>query len=354
MTRPYGLLRAGFPYLRTIGEFTNTSWPLDIAFGKEGRLYVLVSGGSGPVSILNLDDEDLGSFGAPGFGLRLPSYKCNMGNEDRPVQEGALLGQAQIAVDQNELVYVSDEATDRVTVYDRHGEYIRSWGERGSGDGQMDHPTGMAFDVEDNLYVVDSMNHRVLKFTRDGRPLDKWGSHGRSPGQFDTPWGIHIDEPGFIYIADWRNDRIQKFTAEMDFVWEFGVSGSQDGELNRPSGVAVDSDGDLYVCDWGNNRVQLFDPSGRFVQKFTGDATLSKSILRRMFTRNALYRRHRESGSLEMEKMFGRPRSVRIDREGHMFVPDYECMRIQVYKKEAYPLTEEQIVPPLRSPVLTV
>ena len=39
MTRPYGLLRAGFPYLRTIGEFTNTSWPLDIAFGKEGRLY---------------------------------------------------------------------------------------------------------------------------------------------------------------------------------------------------------------------------------------------------------------------------------------------------------------------------
>ncbi len=353
MTRPYALLRAGFPYLKTIGEFTTTSWPLDIAFGKEGRLYVLVSGGSGPVSILNMEDEDLGSFGAPGFGLRQPSYKCKMGN-DWPVQEGALLRQAHIAVDQDELVYVSDEATDRITVYNRHGEYISSWGERGAGDGQMDHPTGLAFDADDNLYVVDSMNHRVQKFAKDGTFLGKWGSYGRDPGRFDTPWGIHVDEIGLVYVADWRNDRIQKLTSDGDFVWEFGVSGSRDGELDRPSGVAVDADGDIYVCDWGNNRVQLFDPSGRFIQKFTGDATLSKSTLRRMFTRNALYRRHRESGSLDMEKMFGRPRSVRVDREGHMFVPDYECMRIQVYKKEAYPLTAEDIAPPLRSPVLTV
>ena len=103
-----------------------------------------------------------------------------------------------------------------------------------------------------------------------------------------------------------------------------------------------------------NNRVQLFDPSGRFVQKFMGDATLSKSTLSRMFTRNARYRRYRESGSLEMEKMFGRPRSVRVDDDGHMLVPDYECMRIQVYEKEAYPLAEDQIAPPLRSPLLTV
>ena len=91
MPRPYALLRASFPHVTSVGGFINTSMPRDIAIGKEGRLYALCTGNAGPIAILNLEDEDLGSFGAPGFGFRLPSYKCNQKNRDWPVQDGALL-----------------------------------------------------------------------------------------------------------------------------------------------------------------------------------------------------------------------------------------------------------------------
>ena len=43
MPRPYALLRAGFPYLKTVGMRRNVNHPVDIALGKEGRIYCLCS-----------------------------------------------------------------------------------------------------------------------------------------------------------------------------------------------------------------------------------------------------------------------------------------------------------------------
>ena len=44
--------------------------------------------------------------------------------------------------------------------------------------------------------------------------------------------------------------------------------------------------------------------------------------------------------------------SVRVDEQGHMYIPDYGSHRVQVYKKEAYALDETQIAPVPRSPSL--
>lgn len=41
MGRPYGLLRTGFPFYKTLGMRLLTNFPIDIALGKEGCLYIL-------------------------------------------------------------------------------------------------------------------------------------------------------------------------------------------------------------------------------------------------------------------------------------------------------------------------
>ena len=117
----------------------------------------------------------------------------------------------------------------------------------------------------------------------------------------------------------------------------FGTPGHEDGELYRPSGVAVDAHGDIYVCDWGNNRVQLF-AAGRTPSSRSSSATrpCRGPTLKGCSRRTAKLRRMRETAAYEPEKFFARPRSVRVDQHGHMFVPDYEHYRIQIYKKEAY------------------
>ena len=336
MTRPYALLRAGFPYLTTLGMRRFTWFPVDIGFGSEGRLYSLNrGGGENIVSIwrFNWDDEDHGKIGAFGTG------------------NGQFKSPVNLILDREENLYVSDEALHRIVILDREGNSLGQWGEFGDGDGQLNRPSGIAFDADDNMYVADTLNHRVQQFTKDGRFLSTWGTFGDGEGHLNMPWGVTVDELGDVYVADWRNDRIQKFSHDGRFVFAFGSTGEGDGQFNRPSGVAVDLDGDIYVADWGNHRVQQFDSNGRYVDKFIGDATISK-IGRNYLMANQMSLRQREMVSQEPQKRLRAPQSVRVDTEGRMFIPDFGRHRVQIYKKEAYPLQPDQIWPVPRSPSL--
>ena len=208
MGKAYALLRAGFPYVKTLGMRRMTSNPIDLALGREGRLYVLCRGAlATEIRRYTWDDEDLGTIGGPG------------------TTDGKFLWPGAILADEEENLYVSDEGCHRISLFSRDGTFLGKWGEQGSGPGQLNRPSGLAFDPEGNIYVVDTMNHRVQKFTRDGKFLLQWGKGGTGQGEFNMPWGIAVDDDGEVYVADWRNDRIQKFSADGTFqlhVWHFG------------------------------------------------------------------------------------------------------------------------------------
>ena len=350
MPKPHALLRAGFPYLKTIGRKGITNHPTAIAFGKEGRIYSLTWGA---IKVTNENEEDLGDIGIR-WTDRDPIPDTSV------IDEGILVWPLGIAVDSQENIYVSDEGIHRISVWNSEGDFLRKWGELGSGDGQLDRPAGIAFSLDEDLYVVDSMNHRVQKFTNEGDFLMTWGSFGDAEGEFNMPWGVAVDADGDVYISDWRNDRIQKFTSDGEFIFSFGKSGTGDGQLDRPMGIALDGDYDIYVVDRcgveptraGHNRVQLFSPEGRYVQKFMGDATMSDSERDLIWTRKRLLRL-REMTDMEDAKRFRHIISVTVDDQGRMFVPDWNAYRIQVYQKESYQLEEGDLAPALRAPTLS-
>ena len=66
---------------------------------------------------------------------------------------------------------------------------------------------------------------------------------------------------------------------------------------------------------------------------------------------NAMPNRLREMGRIEQEKYLRRPRSVRIDDEFRLFVPDYERYRIQIYQKDFIALDPTQIASVPRKPL---
>ena len=340
MARPHALLRAGFPFVKTLGMRRCTNFPVDVAFGAEGRVYVLLRNEPEREVLIRIwrfeDHETLPDLEAIG------GYGQGDGQFHWPVA---------LITDRDENLFVSDEWLHRISSFSKDGEFLGHWGEHGDGDGQLNRPSGIAFDADENMYVVDTMNHRIQKFTKDGKFLTKWGRFGDGEGEFNTPWGIAVDELGDVYVGDWRNDRIQRFTGDGEFVFAIGKTGSREGEFNRPAGIAVDSDGDIYVADCGNNRVQLFDQTGRYVQVFLGDATLSR-VARSYMYGNAYPNRLREMANLDREKRFRDPRSVRVDSEGRMYVTDFQAYRVQVYQKEAIHLDEAHITPEMRSATL--
>ena len=322
MTRPHGLLRAGYPYLRTLGMRRVTNFPSDVAFPKgDDEVYILMrSEGASTVRIWPVDDadaltDDLKGFGAYGTG------------------DGQMVWPVQLITDGQGHLYVSDEATHRITKFDLEGEFISKFGTRGDGDGEFEGPTGIAFDPDGNL--------------------GGFGSHGTGPGEFDLPWGIHVDELGDIYVADWGNNRFQVFSADGEVKNVVGTSGTGEAEFDRPTGIAVDAHGDIYVADWGNNRVQMFNAEGQYLWSFRGDATLSRVARQYMLT-NAVSNRLREMGRIEQEKYLRKPRSVRVDSNFRLFIPDYESYRVQIYQKDVIELDRTQFAAPLRNPTLEV
>ena len=70
-----------------------------------------------------------------------------------------------VAVDAAGRVYVSDEWSQRVQVFDSSGAYLASiGGSWGQGNSQLVNPTGVAVDAAGNVYVADKDNQRIEKF----------------------------------------------------------------------------------------------------------------------------------------------------------------------------------------------
>ena len=329
-------------YVKTIGLATNQIGrgfinPYDVAFSRDGRIFVLNHCDSARknlmrVGIVNLDEEEyLGEFGK-GSGTGDDQFNS-------PVA---------MAFDTQDRLYVTDELNHRVTIFDASGKFLHKWDAAGSGDGEFNGPAGIAVDREDHVYIVDQHNSRVQKFTTAGKYLGQWGELGSRPGQFNLPWGVTTDAAGDVYVADWRNDRVQKFSPEGQFMASFGESGTGDGQFHRPSAVAVDAQGYVYVADWGNERVQVFDARGVFQLQLRGQATLSKWASDYLNV-NPDEQRTREMSNLipdlpphlntshhissQTEPYFWGPVSVRLDGHGRLFVTESNRHRFQVYQR---------------------
>jgi DNA-binding beta-propeller fold protein YncE len=242
---------------------------------------------------------------------------------------------ACVAVGPDSNVYVTDELRHLVTVFDSDGVFLHHLGERGTGQGQFDRPSGIVFNPSGNMLVVDTLNHRIQELATDGSFVNGWGSEGSDEGQFQSPWGIAVDGDGFVYVADHKNHRVQKFDASGKFVRSLGSRGSGAGEFDHPSDVAVDPDGDIYVCDWVNNRVQVFDNDFQYITEL-GGAAIELSKWQKLYVRGNpdVHKARRRVDSLDPETRFALPTGVKFDaKRSRLFVVDSQRWRIQIFDK---------------------
>ena len=329
-------------YVKTIGMVSNAlgrgfAFPYDLVIGQDGRLFVLnrsagLQAALVRIGIVTFEENYEGEFGR-GYGSG----------------DGQFTLAVSMDLDSQERLYITDEYNHRITVYDLSGNFLSQWGTFGIGNGELNGPAGIAIDSQDRVYIADQHNNRVQVFTTAGVGIFGWGEKGTGPGQFDVPWGVTVDPEGQVFVADWRNDRVQKFSPKGEFLASFGQSGDGDGQFCRPSGVAVDQEGYIYVADWGNERVQVLSPDGSFLLKLRGQATLSKWA-EDYLAANPDEKRTRELANLiphlpphlstpdhissQTEPYFWGPVSVKLDREGRLYVVEAYRHRIQVYQKK--------------------
>ena len=63
-----------------------------------------------------------------------------------------------------QFVYVTNIHGHNVSVFTTAGDYVTSFGGRGSGDGEFNAPVGVCTDLDNFVYIADCDNGRVLCF----------------------------------------------------------------------------------------------------------------------------------------------------------------------------------------------
>ncbi|MGH9371477.1 MAG: hypothetical protein ACRD15_08105 [Vicinamibacterales bacterium] len=172
-----------------------------------------------------------------------------------------------LAIAPNGDIYVGDGyGSYFINQYDGKGEYIRTFGGRGSEAGRLNEPHGIWVDTRaahsgspvpgPTLVVADRRNNRLQRFTLDGRHLDF------IPG-FRLP--CHFNEHnGMVVIPD-LHGRVTLIDRANSIVAHLGDSGAPNwnnplrreprekfipGQFICPHGACFDRDGNIYVVEW--------------------------------------------------------------------------------------------------------
>src|SRR5258706_7162704 len=176
-------------------------------------------------------------------------------------------------------IYISDGyINSRVAKYDKDGNWVMQWGDRGTEPGKMNTPHTIASDAQGNIYVGDRGNGRIQVFSGTGQlqrviKIDVTASPGSqsligntptpNPSGVQTqapgaPWAICIS-PGatqYLYSSDAFPGRIYKLTLDGKVVGMFGSTGRQMKEFGWIHEIACPSENVLYVAELLNWRVQ--------------------------------------------------------------------------------------------------
>ena len=118
-----------------------------------------------------------------------------------------------------------------------------------AGWGTFNRPTDVTWDREGNIFVADGYNNsRVVKIDKHGRWVKTWGERGSNPGQFNILHSIASDNAGNIYVADRTNRRIQVFDDDGTFLRQFTIDVPYEKEPNVMVGsIATDGSNPLAV-----------------------------------------------------------------------------------------------------------
>lgn len=232
--------------VKTIGSAGSSearfNYPQGIDVDEDGNIYV-VDSNNGRVAIFSPDgnlQKSIGSIGGYPDAFYTP--------------KGIFV---------NEKIYTCNTRNHRLSVFDKNThELIGSFGDLGDDLSEIQQgslgyhfrlPTDVAVSDEGEIYVVDSKHGEIKVLNQNGEFIKKFGENGSGQGQLNLPEGIALDKDGNVYVCDALNGRIQKFDHQGNFLAILGA------ELKRPTSIFIDNSNKFYVIDAELKQVIKFE-----------------------------------------------------------------------------------------------
>jgi len=235
-----------------------------------GRLSGVAVGPKGNIEVLNRGSHPVMEFKADG------TFTGSWGEGSQ-----MFIGAHSLRFDPQGNLWYIDAADDMIFRFDAEGRTVGTLGsdpeawtwlthviERAAiGKENFYQETDIGWDKAGNSYVSDGYgNSRVVAFDRDGNFLRQWGERGGGPGDFNTPHSLVVDNNDTIYVADRGNSRIQTFdtSGKLKNVWRLPTAPWSLCLTNGPNQVMfVGSVGKVYKMSLDGKILGQFGRPGR-------------------------------------------------------------------------------------------
>ncbi len=275
-----------------------------------------------------------------GFGFSPPG-------DGVPATEARMRLPRAVAVDSVGNLYIADTQSNLIRVVDAQSGIIStiageelvtvSDGDGGpASDARVADPRGLALLPNGDLLIAEqggqvvrrvvALSDTIVAFA--GRGVSGFGGDDgpAEAANLSSPVGLFADPGGSVWIADQFNHRIRRVNPEGVITT---VAGSiQQGDagdggpatqarLNRPHSVVADSLGRIFIADTQNHKVRMVDEFGTITTVAgTGDPGFSGD------------------GGPGFLANLAAPRSLALDRQGHLYIADTDNHVIRVLDVE--------------------
>ena len=241
--------KTGISLMVTGADQANAVVTLGKAYGMavhKGKIYI-AQGSDRRISIIDLVK---GTFSEP------PGTQSPRGKLAYPIN---------LALDDDDNLYVADTTRREIVVYDAQGNFKTSFGK---GFGPKSKITDVKF-YKGKLFALDMGSHLVRMLDRKtGEQLAEFGDTSKLDQRLALPGNFTIDDDGNLYITNIGTNKVVKLDQDGNYLDSFGGVGDQYGQFSKPKGIAVDKDKQIYVVDGGTSIVQLFNDKFRTLTYF--------------------------------------------------------------------------------------
>lgn len=96
-------------------------------------------------------------------------------------------------------------------------------------------------DDEENIYILDTKAHKIKVFNKTGQLLKAFGEKGQGPGELDTPTNIELYSENQLVVFNMRGRKLSLFSRNGEFIKDLSME--KHGMILR---IRVDSQGIVY------------------------------------------------------------------------------------------------------------
>jgi len=172
----------------------------------------------------------------------------------------------------NNKIYVVEEFNERVSIWNKNGEFIKTIGSRGRDKYKLSHPLGIFSNERlQNIMVVDSDNNRILTYDQNFKYISEF-SNSKDGFNFEFPYYGSFDNFDNIFIVDRGNNRVVRFDKNFNYISELN-------NFDYPHDITFDKFNNIFVADTNNGTVVVFDNNGNKIKTFSKDFLNPKVVL---------------------------------------------------------------------------